>query len=173
MRRLRGRLTYANVLATLALFFALGGFATAAPTKFLAIGATAGGDLAGTYPDPEIAGNAVDGADVADDSLTGADIDESTLSADSRFGSNTSLAASGRMECVLGDVGLAAGMVASATVAKGQILSISQNTALFSLLGTTYGGDGRTTFALPDLRGAAPNGLTYYICTEGIYPARQ
>jgi len=35
----------------------------------------------------------------------------------------------------------------------GQILSIAQNTALFSLLGTTYGGDGRTTFALPDLRG--------------------
>jgi len=36
---------------------------------------------------------------------------------------------------------------------NGQILSIAQNTALFSLLGTTYGGDGRTTFALPDLRG--------------------
>lgn len=38
----------------------------------------------------------------------------------------------------------------------GQILSISQNTALFSLLGTTYGGNGQTTFALPDLRGRAP-----------------
>jgi len=37
----------------------------------------------------------------------------------------------------------------------GQLLPISQNTALFSLLGTTYGGDGRTTFALPDLRGRA------------------
>ena len=35
----------------------------------------------------------------------------------------------------------------------GQILSIAQNTALFSLLGTTYGGNGQTTFALPDLRG--------------------
>ncbi len=35
----------------------------------------------------------------------------------------------------------------------GQILAISSNTALFSLLGTTFGGDGRTTFALPDLRG--------------------
>lgn len=35
----------------------------------------------------------------------------------------------------------------------GQLLAISQNTALFSLLGTTYGGDGRTTFGLPDLRG--------------------
>jgi microcystin-dependent protein len=39
---------------------------------------------------------------------------------------------------------------------NGQLLSIAQNTALFSLLGTTYGGDGRTTFALPDLRGRVP-----------------
>lgn len=38
----------------------------------------------------------------------------------------------------------------------GQILPISSNSALFSLLGTTYGGDGRTTFALPDLRGRVP-----------------
>ena len=38
----------------------------------------------------------------------------------------------------------------------GQMLSIAQNTALFSLLGTTYGGDGRTTFALPDLRARVP-----------------
>lgn len=38
----------------------------------------------------------------------------------------------------------------------GQVLPISQHTALFSLLGTTYGGDGRTTFALPDLRGRVP-----------------
>lgn len=36
---------------------------------------------------------------------------------------------------------------------NGQLLAISTNTALFSLLGTTYGGDGKTTFALPDLRG--------------------
>ncbi|MEP6919709.1 MAG: tail fiber protein [bacterium] len=39
---------------------------------------------------------------------------------------------------------------------NGQILPISQNTALFSLLGTTYGGDGRSTFALPDMQGNAP-----------------
>ncbi len=38
----------------------------------------------------------------------------------------------------------------------GQLLSIAQNTALFSILGTTYGGDGRTSFGLPDLRGRAP-----------------
>ena len=39
---------------------------------------------------------------------------------------------------------------------NGQTLSIAQNTALFSLLGTTYGGDGRVTFALPDVRGRMP-----------------
>ncbi|MDA8454764.1 tail fiber protein [Acidovorax sp. GBBC 3334] len=40
----------------------------------------------------------------------------------------------------------------------GQILSISSNAALFSLLGTTYGGNGQSTFALPDLRGRVPLG---------------
>jgi microcystin-dependent protein len=39
---------------------------------------------------------------------------------------------------------------------NGQIMPISQNTALFSLLGTTYGGDGKSTFALPNLMGKAP-----------------
>ncbi|MBX7234517.1 MAG: tail fiber protein [Caldilineales bacterium] len=39
---------------------------------------------------------------------------------------------------------------------EGQVLSIAQNTALFSLLGTNYGGDGKSTFALPDLRGRMP-----------------
>jgi microcystin-dependent protein len=38
----------------------------------------------------------------------------------------------------------------------GQLLPISQNTALFALLGTVYGGDGKSTFALPDLQGSAP-----------------
>jgi len=42
---------------------------------------------------------------------------------------------------------------------NGQILSIAQNTALFSILGTTYGGNGQTTFALPDLRGRMAVGM--------------
>jgi microcystin-dependent protein len=56
--------------------------------------------------------------------------------------------------------------------ASGQILAISTNTALFSLLGTTYGGNGQTTFALPDLRGRMPiqqgsgAGLTPYVLGE-------
>lgn len=42
---------------------------------------------------------------------------------------------------------------------NGQVLSINQNQALFSLLGTVYGGNGMTTFALPDLRGRVPAGM--------------
>ncbi len=56
---------------------------------------------------------------------------------------------------------------------EGQLLPISQNTALFSLLGTTFGGNGVDTFALPNLRGKAPaDNLTYYIAVQGIYPSR-
>ncbi len=43
--------------------------------------------------------------------------------------------------------------------ANGQILPINQNQSLYSLLGTTYGGDGRTSFALPDYRGRTPVGI--------------
>uniref|UniRef100_UPI003D334D21 phage tail protein n=1 Tax=Granulosicoccus sp. 3-233 TaxID=3417969 RepID=UPI003D334D21 len=55
----------------------------------------------------------------------------------------------------LGEIMLFAGTFAPRgwALCDGQLLSIAQNQALFSLLGTTYGGDGRTTFALPDLRG--------------------
>ena len=44
----------------------------------------------------------------------------------------------------------------TSTTCDGQLMAISQNTALFSLLGTNFGGDGRTTFGLPDLRGRSP-----------------
>ena len=62
------------------------------------------------------------------------------------------------MEPFLAEVKIFAGNFAPRgwALCEGQILPINQNQALFSLLGTTYGGDGRTTFALPDLRGRAP-----------------
>lgn len=64
------------------------------------------------------------------------------------------------MEPFIGQVILFAGNFAPRGWAfcAGQLLPISQYQALFSLLGTTYGGDGRTTFALPDLRGRVPRG---------------
>lgn len=63
---------------------------------------------------------------------------------------------------------------------EGQVLRVSQYQSLFSLLGTTYGGDGRTTFALPDLRplerqmarhNEAPT-FRHIITLSGIYPSR-
>ena len=70
----------------------------------------------------------------------------------------------------------------------GQSMSIQQNQALFSLLGTTFGGDGRSTFNLPDLRPKDSNGnvvqvhvgqiyqgkvyMEYSIALQGIYPPR-
>ena len=59
------------------------------------------------------------------------------------------------MEPFLGEIIMFAGNFAPQgwALCDGQLLAINTNQALFSLLGTTYGGDGRTTFALPDLRG--------------------
>jgi microcystin-dependent protein len=56
---------------------------------------------------------------------------------------------------------------------NGQILSIQEYSALFALIGATYGGDGRTTFGLPNLQGAEPiPNMHYCICVDGIYPTR-
>jgi microcystin-dependent protein len=60
---------------------------------------------------------------------------------------------------------------------QGQALPINENTALFSILGTQYGGDGMTTFNLPNLAPLTPLGadqipINYVICVQGIYPQR-
>jgi microcystin-dependent protein len=62
------------------------------------------------------------------------------------------------MEPFLGEVRMFAGSFAPLgwALCNGQLLSISQNDALFALMGTTYGGDGQVTFALPDFRGRVP-----------------
>lgn len=62
------------------------------------------------------------------------------------------------MDPIIGSIFLFAGTTAPRNWAfcNGQLLSIAQNQALFAILGTTYGGNGITTFALPDLRGRAP-----------------
>ena len=52
----------------------------------------------------------------------------------------------------------------------GKLLPISRNTALFSLIGVTFGGDGVTTFALPDYQSIAPNGSHYFMYMEGTVP---
>nr|WP_106782731.1 tail fiber protein [Lysinibacillus timonensis] len=62
------------------------------------------------------------------------------------------------MEPYIGEIRIFAGNFAPRDWAfcHGQLLPIAQNTALYSVIGVTYGGDGKTTFALPDLRGRAP-----------------
>lgn len=63
-------------------------------------------------------------------------------------------------EPFLGEIRMFSGNFAPSgwALCDGQLLSIAQNTALFSILGTTFGGNGQTTFALPDLRGRVPMG---------------
>jgi hypothetical protein len=90
-----------------------------------------------------------------------------------RFGTNTGNAGNANgTTCTLGEIRLTASPVLTAggAPAFGQLLSINMNQALFSLLGTTYGGDGLTTFRLPDLRPITPNNMTYSICVVGVYP---
>jgi microcystin-dependent protein len=56
-------------------------------------------------------------------------------------------------------------------VCDGSLLPISQYTALYALIYNTYGGDGRETIALPNLKGKEPvPGSVYCICTNGIFP---
>jgi hypothetical protein len=89
----------------------------------------------------------------------------------STFGTNTQGAAQGYgTTCTLGEVILSAGAVANGLPADGQMLPIAQFPGLYAVLGTEYGSDGGTGFALPDLNAAAPNGLTYSICVQGVSP---
>ena len=56
---------------------------------------------------------------------------------------------------------------------NGQILSIAQYSAVFALVGTTYGGDGQTTFGIPNMQGLEPiPGMNYFFCLEGVFPQR-
>ncbi len=83
------------------------------------------------------------------------------------------------MDGVIGEIRSFAGNFAprSWAVCDGQTLPIAENAALFSILGTQYGGDGRTTYQLPNLAplketdgGETP--IRYIICLQGIYPSR-
>jgi microcystin-dependent protein len=76
------------------------------------------------------------------------------------FGVSVQSASAGGYDPFLGEVMLFGGTYCPDgwAEANGQTLSVPQNAALYSLYGNTYGGDGRTTFALPDLRGREPVG---------------
>lgn len=87
------------------------------------------------------------------------------------FGDGTQTASVGEgTQCTIAEVILTAGTVANGLPAKGQVLQAEDYVPLFSLIGYTYGGSGNT-FALPDLSDAAPDGMTYSICFEGVFPS--
>ena len=89
------------------------------------------------------------------------------------LGKNTGNASPGTgAPCTLGEIMLTAAVVANGVPAEGQVLQIADNPKLFALLGTSFGGDGQATFALPDLRSVTPNNLTYSICTDGVFPSQ-
>ncbi len=81
------------------------------------------------------------------------------------------------MDPLLGDIELFAFDFAPSywMPCEGQTLNIATNQALYTLLGTKFGGNGTTTFCLPDLRNALPMqemGMHYCIAIQGIYPSR-
>jgi len=81
------------------------------------------------------------------------------------------------MEGTIGEIRLFAGNFEPRNWAfcDGQLMPINDNQSLYSILGTAYGGDGRTTFALPkvdNLPCQSKTGLRYIICIYGIYPSR-
>ena len=76
------------------------------------------------------------------------------------------------MEPVLGMIYLFAGNFApnGYAMCDGQLVAINQNQALFTVIGTTYGGNGVQNFALPKLIG--PEGTHYLIAIRGVFPSR-
>lgn len=79
--------------------------------------------------------------------------------------------AAGGAPCTIGQIILSASQGGTTGIpANGQLLPINQYQALFTFLGTTYGGDGKTNFALPNLGKLAPDGMTYSICVNGTFP---
>lgn len=79
------------------------------------------------------------------------------------------------MEYLLGEIELFAFGYAPTDfrLCNGDILQINQNSALFSLIGNKFGGNGSTTFALPNMLNDTPVlGMNYYICVAGYYPSR-
>lgn len=73
------------------------------------------------------------------------------------------------IECTVGEVRLAT--YPWGIPADGRLLSIQQYQVLFSIFGTTFGGDGMTNFRVPDLKAITPNDMNYGICSDGYYPS--
>jgi hypothetical protein len=202
LQGIRRRLTFSNVVALLALFVALGSSSLAEPVRDGALQLIREQHIASNaVTSRHLRSNAVTSRHVDDGSLTGADVRNNVLRArdlragvaatdvlgTARFGRGARGTAVGRTPArasqvsgicnTLGQVVLFGGDYApQGTVpARGQLLPVSQNTALFSIYGTRFGGDGQNNFALPDLSGAEPKGqggqpVGYLVCLVGDFP---
>jgi hypothetical protein len=190
--RIRQRLTFANVVALLALFFALGSSSFAEPVRSGALKLISGEQIrSGSVTSRHIRPAAVTNRHVRNGSLTGADVRDNTLgardllagvAANDVLGTARFRRRSARASQVTdiqfcnstGQVLLFGGDYAPAGTlpARGQVLPIAEHAALAAVYGNRFGGDGRKTFALPDLRGAEPKGIDgtavgYLVCLNG------
>jgi hypothetical protein len=73
---------------------------------------------------------------------------------------------------LIGEIVLSAFNFGVGIPADGRLLPINQYQPLFALIGTTYGGNGTSNFAVPDLRPITPKNMVYSICADGIFPTR-
>lgn len=160
---------------------------------FSAVGTTYGSQSGSTFSVPNLAGLRVVGADGNLGATTGSTIALNYAVATSGTFPGTGLSSNGEVGS-LSSPYLAQIMATTSTTlpsgwawANGGLLNISENESLFSLLGTGFGGDGQTTFALPDLRGRSPIGntstnfvgtttsstvaITLAMALQGIYPS--
>jgi Phage Tail Collar Domain len=192
LQGIRRRLTFSNVVALLAVFIALGSSSLAEPVRNGAQQLIRG---------KHIRSNAVTSRHVDDGSLTSADVRNNELRArdlaagvaatdvlgTARLGRGARGAAVGKAPVgasqasgicnSVGQVVLFSGnfLPRGTAAARGQLLPINQNQLLFAMYGTTFGGNGTTTFGLPDLKGAEPKGqgdqpVGYFVCLEGNFP---
>jgi hypothetical protein len=205
LQGVRRGLTFSNVVVALAVFFALGSSSLAEPVRNGALQLIRAEHIgSNAVTNRHIRSQAVTSRHVRDGSLRSADVRRDKLRArdlrrgvaatdvlgTARFGRGARRTAVGRVPArasqssdglcgAIGQVVLFGGDYAprGTAPARGQLLPISQNTALFSIYGARFGGDGRSTFALPDLSGAEPKGqggqpVGYLVCLEGVFPSR-
>jgi hypothetical protein len=205
LQGIRRRLTFSNVVALLALFVALGSSSLAEPVRDGARQLIKAKHIeSNAVTSRHLRSDAVTSRHVDDGSLTSADVRNNVLRArdlragvaatdvlgTARLGRGASGTAVGRAPVrasqassgicnTLGQVVLFGGDFApqGTLPARGQLLPVSQNVALFSIYGARFGGDGQNNFALPDLSGAEPKGqggqpVGYLVCLVGDFPVR-
>jgi Phage Tail Collar Domain len=162
LQGIRRRLTFSNVVALLAVFIALGSSSLAEPVRNGAQQLIRARDLAAGVAATDVLGTARLGR-----GARGAAVGKAPVGASQASGICNSV----------GQVVLFSGnfLPRGTAAARGQLLPINQNQLLFAMYGTTFGGNGTTTFGLPDLRGAEPKGqgdqpVGYFVCLEGNFP---